>query len=358
MSAMRAMLAAIPAGKGTHEDNLAAHLSVLQSAAEAGCDLAVFPKFSLTGSIDPDRRPGAALAVDSHPVAEVLAATARLGVGAIFGIAERASGRFFITQLYAHGGFLHGHYRKSHLGEGERGFTPGETGGVFRLGAAWFGIALGADGGVDSAFAQARRAGAQIVFSCSPGLAALVDPLDNVVGRLEDRRTGTLVVDIPISVMMEPIREAVRTLIVDETGRGLLVRFEDDATGLSWWCPPGGGLEPGEDHLEAARRELSEEVGREDLVLGAFVGRRTLTFCFNGVWTTQRERWLACRTAAFTVSADRLARLALENVREVRWWAPDDLVASGVLTAPSRLAALIAETASGARPDPRRDLGH
>jgi 8-oxo-dGTP pyrophosphatase MutT (NUDIX family) len=166
-----------------------------------------------------------------------------------------------------------------------------------------------------------------------------------------------LVIDIPVSLIVQPVREAVRILIVDHEGRALLVRFRDEATGLSWWCPPGGGLETGEDHRHAAKRELAEEVGRDDLALGAFFGRRTHTFCFNRHWTTQRERWLVCRADRFTVPPERLELLAAEHVQEVRWWAAAELESSGILTAPRRLAVLIKEAASGARVDPERDLG-
>jgi len=414
MGLVHAFLAAIPAGKGDHEGNARAHVAVLEAAAEAGCDLAVFPEFSLTGSIDPRLLPAAAVPVASQVVAEVVAATARIGVGAIFGIAELASDRFYITQLYAHGGSLHGLYRKRHLGEGEEGFTPGDAGqagGIFRLGAARFGMVICAEGGVDFPWIEARDGGARLVFFCSapglygrrtdqeswrqglswweesglgdairharqqglwvamvgqsgsnvdedfPGLAALVDPEGTIVARLPDWRPGSLVADIPINLAVQPVREAVRTLLVDDADRALLVRFQDEVTGLSWWCPPGGGLERGEDHLDAARRELAEETGRTDVALGAFIGTRTHTFCFNGVWTTQRERWLVCRVPAFTVSADRLALLATESVREVRWWTAAELMASEAVTAPRRLPSLIAETASGVAVDPERDLG-
>jgi predicted amidohydrolase len=50
------MLAAIRCDKGDVDGNLATHLRLLRSAAAAGCDLAVFPEMSLTGSVDPDIR--------------------------------------------------------------------------------------------------------------------------------------------------------------------------------------------------------------------------------------------------------------------------------------------------------------
>jgi len=414
MDVVRVLLTAIPAGIGAHAANLSAHITVLEAAAASGCDVAVFPEFSLTGSVDPVRLPFAAVTLGGPEVADMLAATARVGVGAIFGIAERASEGFFITQLYAHGGALHGVYRKRHLGEGEEGFTPGEAGeagGVFRLGAATFAIAICAEAGVDRPWEEAHRAGAPLVFLCSasglqgrrtdeaswreglswwessglgdairharrfglwvamtgqagsnaeedfPGLAALIDPHGEVVSRLPDWKEGTLVVDIPLSVTVEPVREAVRALIIDDDGRALLVRFQDAATGCSWWCPPGGGLEAGEDHLDAARRELAEETGRDDIPLGPFIGGRTHTFCFNNVWMTQRERWLVCRTPTFTVAPELLAFLRSEHIWEMRWWGRDELDASGVVTAPRNLSLLIAEMASRGDTDPARDLG-
>jgi predicted amidohydrolase len=50
---VRALLAALRCPKGDVAGNLAAHVRLLSDAASAGCDLAVFPEMSLTGSVDP-----------------------------------------------------------------------------------------------------------------------------------------------------------------------------------------------------------------------------------------------------------------------------------------------------------------
>lgn len=56
--------------------------------------------------------------------------------------------------------------------------------------------------------------------------------------------------------------DVVAALLVDETGRALMVRKR----GTAAFMQPGGKLEPGEDALDGLRRELVEEL---DLALAA-----------------------------------------------------------------------------------------
>ena len=65
---MRILLAALNAQKGDLAGNLARHQAALEQARVQGCQLAVFPEFSLTGSVDTRRHPGRAVAVDAEPV--------------------------------------------------------------------------------------------------------------------------------------------------------------------------------------------------------------------------------------------------------------------------------------------------
>jgi predicted amidohydrolase len=407
---MRLLLAAMECAKGGVDANLRRHVDLLEEAAGAGCDLALFPEFSLTGSVDPRHRPERALPVDAGPVRELVAETRRTGVAAVFGIAERSTGGFHITQLYAHDGRLDGAYRKRHLGEGEEGFEVGVGPGVFRLGGARFGVTICAEGEVDFPWEDVALAGAPLVLFCSapgldgrrvdqagwraghhwwcsaglgdavrharqlgvwvamatqagstededfPGLAALVRPDGEVAARLPDWRPGRLVVDVPVPVTVEPAREAVRVLVVDELNRALLVRFADAASGPGWWAPPGGGLEPGEDHRDAANRELREELGRDDLAIGPWIGHRSHTFETTGRWMTQRERWTLCRTSRFEVDPERVATLRAEGIHDLRWWSADELRTAGALTTPRGLVRLLDALREGRVPDPDEDL--
>jgi predicted amidohydrolase len=249
---VRALLAAVQCDKSALARNLAMHVRLLEDAARAGCDIAVFPEMSLTGSVDPRSHPEDAIAIHEDTV-DSLARATDSGVAALFGIAERSDHEFFITQIYARDGRVAGSYRKRHLGENEEGFTPGDRPAIFALRAEAFGVAICAEGGVDYPFSEPARAGAGIIFFCAapglderctddagwqrgfawweecglgdakrharsnrvwvalatqagstrdeefPGLAALVSPDGEIVARLPDWQPGTLIVDVPVS---------------------------------------------------------------------------------------------------------------------------------------------------------------
>jgi predicted amidohydrolase len=250
---VRALLAALRCEKGDVGANLSQHQRLLAEAAAAGCDLALFPEMSLTGSADPAARPERLVPLD-HPAVTALArASGQAGVGACFGVAERApGGEPYITQVVASGGRIAGVQRKRHLGAGEESFTAAAGSALFEHAGVSFGVAICAEAGFDAPFDAAAAAGARlVVFPAAPGLygrrtddaswrsgfswwessslgdarrharrlglwialagqagstadedfpglAALVAPDGSVPARLPDWRAGTLVVDIPV----------------------------------------------------------------------------------------------------------------------------------------------------------------
>ena len=158
--------------KGEIETNLARHVSLLHEAAEAGCDIAVFPEMSLTGYINPRTHPDGTTTLDSDAVVALAEETSKTAVSALFGIAETTSdGGPRITQVFATGGRVSGHYRKRHLGEGEELFQAGDSSFTFSANGTPFGAAICAESDVAYPFAEPAADGAKVVFHCSaPGL--------------------------------------------------------------------------------------------------------------------------------------------------------------------------------------------
>ncbi|MBO0776231.1 MAG: carbon-nitrogen hydrolase family protein [Actinobacteria bacterium] len=168
---MRCQLAAIRCRKGDVAGNLAGHLRLVAKAAAAGCQLAVFPEMSLTGSVHPT---GAErlIALDHPAIARLAEVSGETGVGVCFGIAERGpGGQPHITQVVAVSGRIAGVQRKRHLGEGEEAFTAAAESAVFEHAGTRFGIAICAEAGFDAPFDAAAAAGARLVlFPAAPGL--------------------------------------------------------------------------------------------------------------------------------------------------------------------------------------------
>ena len=241
---MRTLLAAVTCEKGDVAGNLAMHLDVIVSARRQRCDVAVFPEFSLTGSMTP----GNGVELDDDAVRALVDATT--GVTAVFGLSERTADATHITQVAARDGEIVAVLRKRHLGEDEDGFTVGTATPVFDVAGRRCGIVICAESKVDFTWDADAAAGAEVVFMCSapglyerrtteeewqdgydwwcsdgvaaaqrqakrlglwvglatqagstvdedfPGIAALISPDGEIVQRLPDRRPGLLTVDL------------------------------------------------------------------------------------------------------------------------------------------------------------------
>lgn len=157
------------------------------------------------------------------------------------------------------------------------------------------------------------------------------------------------------AVTTEPVyRPAVRVLLLDEDDRTLLLRYRNQR-GEIYWVPPGGGLEDGEDHLQAARRELAEEIGIGSVEIAELGWRRRVVVPWQGTTWDQDERWYVARCPAGDVERgldpDRRAFLATEGVSGVRWWSPDEILATdGVHFAPEDLGDRLPALLRGAVP--------
>ena len=152
----------------------------------------------------------------------------------------------------------------------------------------------------------------------------------------------------------EPLdRPAVRALVVDESGRTLLLRYVNPYTQGTFWTTPGGGVEPGESEEDTLRRELVEELGLRDAELGPWIWSREFVFPWGEQWVHQRERYRLLRVHADDLAALSTDHLRGEDVHEHRWWTADELEQASDEISPRRLPALLRELlAKGPPPEP------
>lgn len=150
------------------------------------------------------------------------------------------------------------------------------------------------------------------------------------------------------------IRDIARALVFDPAGRLLLIEYESvrpidpqrpEARGF--WFMPGGGLEPGESHEEACRRELSEEIGVTDVTLGPLVAVCDGPFHLFRTSRFARERYFVVHLPDDRIDTHRLAETEDNPVRGTRWWCLDALAASAERIEPAGLAALAQQIVSG-----------
>lgn len=165
------------------------------------------------------------------------------------------------------------------------------------------------------------------------------------------------------------IRQAVRGVVVDRDRRALLVRWDfPDRPHLGMgpvqvWGTPGGGLEHGEDVEVGLRRELSEELGLDDVHIGPEIWTRLHVIPFlDGRWDGQYDRFFLVEVDAFE-PAPRLSveELRAEHLFTMRWWTAAELAdftpTTAELFAPRRLPHLLAALWDDGPPGEPVDVG-
>lgn len=153
------------------------------------------------------------------------------------------------------------------------------------------------------------------------------------------------------------VRPAARVILFDPDDRVLLFEARVPPRSRptrvrSIWITPGGGVQPGETYEDAVRRELWEETGLRDAVLGPCVWTRDHVFEWDGRLIDQRERYYVARCERFELDARNWQPEEMTFLMRHRWWAIDEILTAPDVFVPANMGTALKELLCGYPAEP------
>ena len=153
-------------------------------------------------------------------------------------------------------------------------------------------------------------------------------------------------------------REATRAVFLTPEGEILLMEIENPVSGARFWITPGGGREDGESVEEGLRREVLEETGLQDVVIGPLIWRREDQYTWRGKRYHQTDVFYLIEMNRFEPVMDLDVAPGEGSVFQgYRWWMVDEIRASSAIFTPRRLAVYLPDLIEKGSPNNVIDTG-
>ena len=156
------------------------------------------------------------------------------------------------------------------------------------------------------------------------------------------------------------MRLSAKAVVLDGDGRLLLLECTDpDRPHLRWWELPGGGVEPGEDEVDALVREVREETGLtvSRAQVGPLQWTQDATFLFRSV---RRRTRCHARLVRLPAPAAAIAPVLTDDeqgsILGMRWWTAGELAGSAERFFPGSLPSVLPRLLAGERVDEPFDV--
>jgi 8-oxo-dGTP pyrophosphatase MutT (NUDIX family) len=147
-------------------------------------------------------------------------------------------------------------------------------------------------------------------------------------------------------------RTAVRLVVLDPAELVLLLHYITPDTHEDFWCTPGGALAAGETFLDAAQRELREEIGVDwrGASLGPRLWRREHRFRVgDGSLYVQDEHYFVLHLPHCDPVFGEMSDFERRAIVGYHWWRRGEMRASAATFQPECITALLDALAH--RPD-------
>ena len=134
-----------------------------------------------------------------------------------------------------------------------------------------------------------------------------------------------------------------RVLLFDRDDRILLfLTTAPDTSSVARWLTPGGGVDAGESHHQAAVRELEEETGLVIPNVGAPIWAHDFVVQWDAAdHDTGHAEFYTATVDAFTPSDALWTDEERVDVLAHNWWTLDELSATGEAIEPAELVELV-----------------